>query len=62
MVHLRLNFWFFPFLTLLTPGVEPAETVFKGVQFVQITLSLAGLRAESPPDFLAARVAQETST
>ncbi len=32
-------FWVFPFLCLLTPGVEPAEAVFKGVQFVQITLS-----------------------
>jgi hypothetical protein len=34
-------FGFFPFLTLLRPGVEADETVFKGVQFVQITLNLA---------------------
>ena len=32
----------FPFFCLLTPGVEPAETVFKGVKIVQITLGLAG--------------------
>jgi hypothetical protein len=29
----------FPFFCMLTPGAEPAEAVFKGVQFVQITLS-----------------------
>jgi len=32
-------FWFFPFLILLKPDVETAETVFKGVQLVQITLT-----------------------
>ena len=31
-------FWSFSFPGLLTPGVEPAEMVFKGVQFVQFTL------------------------
>ena len=35
-------FWVFPFLCLLTPGVEADETVFKGVQIVQFTLTLAG--------------------
>jgi len=33
----------FPLLCLLTPGVEPDETVFKGVQILQITLGLACL-------------------
>lgn len=42
MVHLRRKFLVFSFLSLLTPGVEPDETVFKGVPFVHITLSLAG--------------------
>ncbi len=49
-------FWVFPFLCLLMPGVEPAERVFNDVKIVHITLS-SGFRAESPPDFLAARVA-----
>jgi len=35
-------FWVFPFLCLLTPGVEADETMFKGVQIVQFTLTLAG--------------------
>ena len=39
MVHLRRIFLIFPFLCLLRPGVEPAERVFKGVQFVHFTLS-----------------------
>jgi len=38
-----INFLIFPVLCLLRPGVEADEAVFKGVQFVQITLNLAGL-------------------
>src|SRR5215470_1897766 len=39
VVHLhRKLFGVFPLLCLLTPGVEPAETVFKSVQIMQITL------------------------
>jgi hypothetical protein len=38
-----INFWFFPPLILLKPGIEPAETVFKDVQIVHITLGLACL-------------------
>src|SRR5216683_2168103 len=33
----------FPLLCLLTPGVEPDETVFKGVQILHITLGFACL-------------------
>ena len=37
-------FWgVFPLLCLLTPGVEPDETVFKGVQMLPITLGFACL-------------------
>ena len=38
-----INFLIFPLLCLLRPGVEPAEMVFKGVQFVQITLTFVCL-------------------
>jgi hypothetical protein len=50
VVRLRRKFWFPPFFTLLRPGVEPDETVFKGVQFMQITLNLVGLRATEQGD------------
>jgi hypothetical protein len=49
VAHLRRIFLGFPFFCLLTPGVEAAEAVFKGVQFVQITLSrLQGDRKGRP--------------
>ncbi len=38
VAHLHRIFWVFPFFCLLTPGVEPVERAFKGVQFVHITL------------------------
>jgi len=38
-----LFFGFFLFFAWLTPGVEPAETIFKGVHFMQITLGLVCL-------------------
>jgi hypothetical protein len=43
VARLRRIFWIFPLLCLLTPGVELAETAFKGVQLVQIMLNLVGL-------------------
>src|SRR5216684_8125981 len=44
VVHVRHIFGFFPFLTLLTPGVEADEAVFKGVQILQITLGFVCLK------------------
>jgi len=35
-------FWIFPFLAV-DAGVEPAETVFKGVELMHITLNSPGL-------------------
>ena len=43
VVHLHRNFFVFPLLCLLRPGVEAAETVFKGVQFVHFTLGFVCL-------------------
>lgn len=42
VVHLCRKFLNFPLSLPLTPGLETDETAFKGVQIMQITLTLAG--------------------